>query len=210
MKYEIFPVGPIEANCVLVWDETTLECAVIDPGDEAKKIAARIDKNGLKPAALLCTHAHFDHFNALCAIKKLYPHAPIRLHADDKELYDNAPLQGRVFGMRVDSPPAVDELIGDGEIIKIGGGGIKAVLTPGHSPGSLSYVFQCEGAAHIACGDVIFASGIGRTDLWGGDMSVLMNSIKNVILSFDDAAVLLPGHGPATTVGREKKTNPWL
>ncbi len=210
MKYEIFPVGPIEANCVLVWDETTLECAVIDPGDEARKIAARIEKNGLKPAALLCTHAHFDHFNALAAVKKIYPGAPVCLSAEDKELYENAPLQGRVFGMRVYAPPAVDKLIAGGETIKIGGEEIKALSTPGHSPGSLSFVFQCEGAAHIACGDVIFASGIGRTDLWGGDMDVLMNSIKNVILSFDDETVLLPGHGPISTVGREKKTNPWL
>ncbi len=206
MIIEQLPVGPLVANCYLVADEHSRRAAVIDPGDEAERILAVIKKHRMQVDLIVLTHGHFDHLGAAGAIRTATG-APVAVHEAELETVRTARLRAKLFaGLDIDDPPSPDQLLHDNDIVRIGDQPFSVVFTPGHSPGHITLVG--DGVAFD--GDVVFAGGIGRTDLPGGDYQVLMASIAARILTLTDDTVLYPGHGPATTVGRERRTNPFL
>ncbi len=202
MMIEQLPVGPLLANCYLVADEASRRAIVVDPGDEGPRIAAMIERLRLAVDFIVLTHGHFDHLGAVGPIRAVTG-APVVVHEAEQETM-RAP---KLFaGLEIEEPLVPDRLLKDGETLIVGAHRLTVVHTPGHSPGHITLVG--EGLALV--GDVIFAGSIGRTDLPGGDFDTLMNSITRHILTLPDETVLYPGHGPATTVGRERATNPFL
>ena len=205
MKYEMVVVGALETNCYLVYCEETLECAVVDPGADPEKIIHKISELGLKPVLLINTHGHVDHVGANKDIKKKYD-IPLCIHSSDSKMLDNilASAMGLFLGAK--KSPKPDRYLEEGETIPIGHFSLKVIHTPGHSPGSISL----SGDGFLLSGDLLFCGGVGRTDLPGGSWSVLEDSIRNRIFNFPDDTVVLPGHGPATSVGHEKMANPFI
>jgi hydroxyacylglutathione hydrolase len=201
-------VGPLACNCSILVDEGTREAVVVDPGDEAPKILAALKRAGATAVFLLHTHAHFDHIGASGDLQRATD-APICLHPDDRFLYDQLPDQGRMFGFSFETPAAVNRWIADGEIFEFGESRIRVIHTPGHSPGSTCFFLEGAEPALFA-GDTLFRDSIGRTDLWGGSFPTIEDSIRRKIYSFPEDLRVIPGHGEETTVGREKKGNPFV
>ena len=210
MEYTVFPVGPIAANCTIIWDNVSCEAVICDPGGDGQRIIREVQQRKLNVTGLLCTHAHFDHIDAVGEVRKAFPDAVIMLNKGDEDLYNNTEVQGQAFGMRANTPPPVDRWIGQDDVIMVGNKQIKVLFTPGHSPGHVCFAFTHNNLDHIACGDTVFAGSIGRTDLWGGDFQTLINAIVSQLFIYPDKTVLIPGHGPETTVGHERKYNPFL
>ena len=202
------PVGPLACNCSIVVDEATREAVVVDPGDEAPKIVSALERAGAKAVYLLHTHAHFDHIGGTAGVRKATG-AAVCLHPDDAFLYDQLPDQGRMFGFEFGPAPAVDRWIADGETFEFGQSRIRAIHTPGHSPGSTCFLLEGEDAVLFA-GDTLFLGSIGRTDLWGGSFETIEDSIRRKIYSLPEDLRVIPGHGEATTVGREMRGNPFV
>jgi len=197
-------VGPLETNCYLFGDEATRECAIIDPGGDEDKIAGALKKHDLRPTMILLTHAHFDHTGAVAALKRRYGLRVGGSQAEARCLAD-ALLSGATwFGIPFKTTSA-DFLIADGDDLRVGNVVLKVLATPGHSAGGLSFIG--DGLAFV--GDVLFCDGIGRYDLPGSDFETLRRSLKR-LLALDDAMRVYPGHGPATTIGRERRSNPSL
>lgn len=207
MIVETFPVGPLGCNCTILGCPETREAVVVDPGGDLDLIQARLDAHGLVVKQILHTHAHFDHLLATGALKEARG-GEILLHEADLDLYRNVPMQGTMFGMTLEAPPEPDRLVTDGERLAWGEGAGDILHTPGHTPGSIC--LHVLGRKLVLTGDTLFAGGIGRTDLWGGDFQTIMRSIHERLLSLDDETVVIPGHGPATTIGEERRTNPFL
>jgi hydroxyacylglutathione hydrolase len=205
MEYISLIVGPLETNCYLVYCPETLECAVVDPGAEAGNITHQIAEMELKPRLILNTHGHVDHIGANRDIKDKYD-IPLFIHSADSPMLESV-LQSEmgIFLGAKDSPPA-DHFLDDGEEIKIGKSHLKVIHTPGHSPGSVSFLAD----GFLLSGDTLFFGGVGRTDLPGGSWQELVSSIKNKILTMPEDMIVLPGHGPHTTVGEEKRSNPFI
>ena len=205
MKILGFPVGPLQANAYLAICEETRRCALVDPGGESQRLlAAAADANATVEAILL-THAHLDHVGGVAAAKR-ETGAPVYLHPADMALYTAAPIQARSFGLEIETPPPPDAELEDGQIIEVGSDRLEVRHTPGHSPGHVSLI----GQGFALVGDCVFAGSIGRTDLPGGDYRTLLESIHERLLTLPDETVLYSGHGPATTVGRERQFNPFL
>lgn len=205
MKYETLVVGPLETNCYLVYCQDSLECAVVDPGAEADRIFIMIARRDLKPALILNTHGHIDHIGANKEIKEKFT-IPLYIHSADSPMLENVhQSEMALFLGAIDSPPP-DNLLNDGDKITIGKSFLRVIHTPGHSPGSVSFL----GDGFLISGDTLFFGGVGRTDLPGGSWKDMESSIKNKILTMPDDMVVLPGHGPATTVGQEKRANPFI
>jgi glyoxylase-like metal-dependent hydrolase (beta-lactamase superfamily II) len=202
---EVRAVAPMMKNGYLLACPRTGKAAYIDPGDEVEEMLSWFEGQGLELAAILNTHAHMDH---ICGIRRLKERrdVPVYLHAADEFLYNALSQQGEWFGFRYDPAPPVDRYLAEGDVIPLGDLQIRVLHTPGHSPGSVSLVV----GQHVFCGDLIFSGSVGRTDLPGGDPRLLLRMIREKILSLTDSTVLHPGHGPATTVGRERVTNPFL
>jgi hydroxyacylglutathione hydrolase len=205
MKYEMIVVGALETNCYLVYCEKTFDCAVVDPGADPEKIIRKINDLGLKPVILINTHGHVDHVGANKDIKEEYD-IPLCIHSSDSRMLDNilASAMGLFLGAK--KSPKPDRYLEDGEIVPIGQYHLKVIHTPGHSPGSISL----SGDGFLLSGDLLFCGGVGRTDLPGGSWSVLEDSIRNRIFPFPDGTIVLPGHGPLTSVGQEKIANPFI
>ncbi len=205
MKYETLIAGPLETNCYLVYCQETLECAVVDPGAEAIRIFQLIAGKGLKPAVMLNTHGHVDHIGANKDIKEKF-NIPLYIHSADSSLLEEVQQSeiGIFLGAR--DSPSPDHFLNDGDKIKIGKSFLRVIHTPGHSPGSVSFL----GDGFLLSGDTLFSGGVGRTDLPGGSWKEMENSIKNKILTMPDEMIILPGHGPSTTVGKEKSSNPFI
>ena len=209
MALEIFwhrEVGPLACNCYVVGDPATREAIVIDPGGDIQVIVDALVEKELRVTAIVATHAHFDH---LVAAKELRDStaAPFYLHDNDRPLLDWYQESGRMFlGIDLPPPPEVDTNASEGDLITAGSTELEIVHTPGHSPGSISLV----GPGVIFSGDTLFAQGVGRTDLPGGDERALVAAITNKLFTFDDATPVYPGHGPSTTVGDEKRLNPFV
>jgi glyoxylase-like metal-dependent hydrolase (beta-lactamase superfamily II) len=204
---ETFPVGPLQCNCTILLDEATREAVVIDPGDEPDRIRKALEEARVRPIALLHTHAHFDHIGATRALSEATG-APIRLHAADRPLYDALPEQASYFGLSAAPPRPVDRDLVDGEIIRFGNFSIRAIHTPGHTPGSTC--FELEGDAPILfSGDTLFRRSIGRTDLWGGDTPTILASIREKLFTLPGEVPVVCGHGPRTTIAEEKRSNPF-
>jgi len=205
VKIVQIPNGQFVENCYLVTDEASRECVVIDPGEEAGLILRRITEAGVRPVAIWVTHAHLDHVMGVPRLSR-ETGAPIYLHPADRELYDHVIQQGLAFGIRVESLPPPDREFVPGETVRVGTVGFTVRHAPGHSPGSVCLV----GDGVVFTGDVLFAGSIGRTDLPGADFDTLIRSIERELLVLPDSTMVYSGHGPETTVGRERGTNPFL
>jgi glyoxylase-like metal-dependent hydrolase (beta-lactamase superfamily II) len=208
---DVFAVGPIQANCVLLGDADAGEVTVIDPGDEAERIVERLRASGLRPTMILHTHGHLDHVGGTAHLFELLGgELPVGLHPDEIELYRNAPLQAQMFGLEVEAPPEPTLRLVHGETVAVGGIELEIRHTPGHSPGGVCFVRE-NGAGPLAVvGDVLFAGSIGRTDLMGGSFPVLERSIREQLYTLPDETVVVCGHGPNTTIGRERASNPFV
>jgi hydroxyacylglutathione hydrolase len=205
MQVEPIVVSDYQENTFLVWDDETMRGAVVDPGAEGKRLLNRIERIGFVPEAILLTHGHSDHIGAVGDIKAAFD-IPIYIGAGEEELLtDPTKNLSAAFGLNITSPPA-DHLLRDGDTIEVAGFEFHILLTPGHSPASICYLHEKT----MFCGDVVFMGSIGRTDLPGCNHNLLMKSLSEKVLPLDDAIYLYPGHGPATTVGRERTTNPFL
>lgn len=203
MKIELIPVGPLQSNCYLVYDEAGLDAVVIDPGDEPERIYRSVREKHLKVAAIVCTHAHFDHVGAVGRLRQKTG-APVLLHAEDLELFSRADEQGAIWGFRIEQPPKPDSFVSEGDAITAGAVTLRVLHTPGHSPGGICLYAEAEGV--VFTGDTIFAGSIGRTDFKGGDIEALKRSFRRII-NLPEKTQLFPGHGNWTTVGDERETN---
>jgi len=205
LRVETLVVGEFQSNCFLVRAEDHREGIVIDPGADAERILSRLTDWEGGVSAILLTHAHLDHVGAVAELARATK-APIYLHPADRFLYDAAADQGRMFGLQVEQPPAPDAELSDGQTLNFEGFSLSVRYAPGHSPGGVVFV----GPDQAFVGDSVFAGSIGRTDLAGGDMRILLNSIRQQILTLPASTILYSGHGPATNVEREKASNPFL
>jgi hydroxyacylglutathione hydrolase len=200
------PVGLIQTNCYVVGCEETKEGAVIDPGGHPERILAEVERHGLAIKYVLDTHAHFDHTDANGAIVQATG-ASLALHPEDRPLL-GASGGAALFGMHADPSPPPDLELHDGDEIRVGTLRFKVLHTPGHTPGHVCFYEADEGT--LFDGDVLFYRGIGRTDLPGGSWQQLLESIQSVLFALPDNTIVYSGHGPATTIGEEKRLNPWL
>lgn len=205
MKVVPIPNGQFAENCYFVIDEGSGACAIIDPGEEAGLIAHKLAALGVVPVGIWLTHAHVDHVLGVPRLKA-DTGAAVCLHPADRILYDHVSEQAAAFGMRAEPLPAPDRELVPGEVLRVGELAFRVRHAPGHSPGSV--VFEGEGAAF--CGDVLFQGSIGRTDIPGGDFETLIRSIERELLALPDSTIVYSGHGPHTTVGRERRANPFL
>src|SRR5438093_1465245 len=205
MKVVQIPNGHFVQNCYFLIDEAAAECAIIDPGEEAGLIAHKLQAEGVRPIGIWLTHAHIDH---VLGVGRLQADsgAPVYLHPADRILYDHVPEQAVAFGMAAVALPDPDRALTAGQVLRVGGLEFRVRHAPGHSPGSV--VFEGHGAVFV--GDVLFQGSIGRTDLPGGDFETLIRSIERELLSLPDDTIVYSGHGPETTVGRERRHNPFL
>jgi hydroxyacylglutathione hydrolase len=206
---ETFPVGPLGCNCSILVDIEAGSAVVVDPGGDFPAIQARLDRRGAKVAAIVHTHTHIDHVGATAPLQE-WSGASARIHEADRFLYEMLPMQAALLGIAM---PEVCDLAGDlvdGASIKAGGIEIEVRHTPGHTPGSVSFVAKGPEGRVVFSGDTLFRRGVGRTDLWGGDQEALLTSIRRKLLSLDEGTKVIPGHGPPTTIGEERKANPFL
>ena len=210
MIVEVRAVAPFYKNGFVVGCERTREAVLIDPGDEVDELLSVVRDYELDVRHLLLTHAHVDHITGVGRARDALD-APVYLHRDDQFLYDGVVEQAALFGYRVQRQPPVDVFY-DGEALAFGDCTVHVHHTPGHCPGGvcLEIVRAGESDRHLFVGDTLFASSIGRTDLPGGSYDVLMASITGVLFPLGDAALVHPGHGPNTTIGRERMTNPFV
>jgi hydroxyacylglutathione hydrolase len=199
------PNGQFAENCYLVADRRTREAVMIDPGEEPAMFLAELDTRAWSLRAIWLTHGHIDHILGVRAVKAATG-APIHLHPLDRPIYDALPQFGAWIGMQVEPAPPPDVELRPGQPVRVGGVEFDVRFTPGHSPGSVSFV----GQGMVFGGDVLFNGSIGRTDLPGGDFPTLMATIQSQFLSLPDSTVVLSGHGPDTTIGVERLTNPFL
>jgi glyoxylase-like metal-dependent hydrolase (beta-lactamase superfamily II) len=200
------PVGLIQTNCYIVGCEETKDGAVIDPGGHPERILAEVERHGLTVKYVLNTHAHFDHTDANGALVQATG-ASLALHPEDRPLL-TAAGGATLFGLQADPGPSPDLDLGDGDELEIGSLCFRVLHTPGHTPGHVCFYEADEGV--LFDGDVLFYRGVGRTDLPGGSWQQLLDSIQRVLFSLPDETVVYSGHGPATTIGEEKRLNPWL
>ncbi|KKB42922.1 MBL fold metallo-hydrolase [Bacillus thermotolerans] len=207
MDWTQLPLGPLQTNCYILSNDEK-ECIIFDPGAEGESLVAWLKQNGLKPLAVLLTHAHFDHIGAVEQVRQEF-HIPVYLHKEEEEWMENPALNGSArFELGEVKARAADHLLTNEAALTIGSFSFRLFHTPGHSPGSISYFFE-EGNVVFA-GDTLFMGSIGRTDLRGGNHEQLLKSIHNHLLSLPEEVIVLPGHGPATTIGDEMDSNPFL
>lgn len=205
MKVVTLTNGQFAENCYLVIDEDAKVAAVVDPGEDARLILARLATEGVQTVEIWITHAHVDHVAGAAAVHDA-TNAPVRIHPDDVPLYRAMPTQGAWLGVAVADPPEPTLAFTAGDRVTVGALAFDVHHTPGHSPGSVSLVGH--GVAFV--GDVLFAGSVGRVDLPGGSGAALLESIQRELLPLPDETVVYAGHGPPTTIGRERRTNPFL
>jgi hydroxyacylglutathione hydrolase len=205
VKVVQIPNGQFLENCYLIIDEATASCAIVDPGEEAGLIASKLQTERVTPVAIWLTHAHVDHVIGVPRLKDATG-VPVYLHPADRPLYDRVPEQALAFGMQAEPLPPPDRELKHGDVLTVGALALRVRHAPGHSPGSV--VFEGHGAAFA--GDVLFQGSIGRTDLPGGDFDTLRSSIERELLTLPDSTIVYSGHGPETTVGHERRANPFL
>ena len=197
-------VGPIMANCFIIGCEKTRKAAVIDPGDESSRILMKLAEQKLTVEYIINTHGHFDHVGANRKLKEATG-AKLIIHALDQSMLKVLSETSAAFGLSVENSPPPDQTVQDGDIIKFGEIILTVLHTPGHTPGGIS--LHTDGVVFV--GDTLFAGSIGRTDFPGGDFNTLISSIKNKLYSLGDQVIVYTGHGPETTIGREKRSNPF-
>jgi glyoxylase-like metal-dependent hydrolase (beta-lactamase superfamily II) len=207
MILESFPVGPLACNCTILGDEETGEAIVIDPGDEVSRIARRLTEHGLKLKQILITHAHIDHVGGALQLKRLTG-APILLNENDLPLLQMMPTQAGWLGMETPETAPPDENLADGLMVGLEGYPAQVLHTPGHSQGSVCLHFAP--LKLLIAGDTLFEGSIGRTDLPGGNFAQIIDSIQTRLMALPDETRVLTGHGPETTIGTERRNNPFL
>jgi len=196
--------GAFAENCYLVADPDTGDAAIVDPGEEAELFRASLAHEGWTLRAIWLTHAHIDHVAGVAAMRQ--PGVDVWLHPADRALYDGFPAQAAMFGLAATAPPPPDRELAEGGSVSVGSCAFRVVHTPGHTPGGVCLVGH--GLAFV--GDTLFAGSIGRTDLPGGDLEALLASVYEKVFALPDDTVVYSGHGPATTIGAEKKDNPFV
>jgi hydroxyacylglutathione hydrolase len=208
---DVFPTGPIQANCIVLGDPATRTAAVIDPGDEAERIVARAEALKLTITHVLHTHGHLDHAGGTADLcRRLGREVPVGLHRDELELYNALPTQASMFGMEVEAPPQPTLWLEHGATLTVGEIELEIRHTPGHSPGGVCFIIHRTVPPAAIVGDVLFSGSIGRTDLWGGSLEILEQSIRSQLYTLDNTTRVICGHGPDTTVGRERAGNPFV
>ena len=207
MILEMLTVGPFGENCYVIGDEDTGAGAIVDPGDEATRIALAVEQTNLEITQILITHAHIDHVGAVAALMDEYG-CPVLMHAEAEPMLEQLPTQAIMMGLRFGQVPAVDRYIEDEEVIEVGSLELRSLYTPGHAPGHLAFYAASQGL--LLSGDSLFGGSVGRVDLPGGSMEVLMRSIEERLLALPDETHVYPGHGPETTIGNERAHNPFL
>jgi hydroxyacylglutathione hydrolase len=204
MKIESLTVGPLAENCYLVIDETAKRAVLIDPGDESDRILASVHESGATLESIWLTHAHFDHLGALAGVLRAHP-VPVHMHPLDAPLHALAVDSALRYGIRIETPPPADVDLAEGDRVTVGSHTLQVMHLPGHAPGHV--VFHGDGV--VFGGDCLFAGSIGRTDIPFGDRETLDASLLRLVGLGDDLT-LYPGHGPPTTIGRERQSNPFL
>lgn len=205
MIVDTIEVSPFQVNCYLVWNDEDKNGVIIDPGDEDELILEHIEKNEIIPKAILLTHGHADHIGAVKPLKKKLD-IPLYIGIGDETMLASPSANvSAFFGYEITCPPA-DHVLKDGDVISFGSLKISVFSTPGHSPGGICFFIENS----LFCGDTLFNGSIGRTDLPGGNYQQLIDSIEKSILSLPDDIICYPGHGPKTTVGEERRSNPFL
>jgi glyoxylase-like metal-dependent hydrolase (beta-lactamase superfamily II) len=211
MIHEILPVGMLQCNCSIFGDETTREAIVIDPGDQIGDILAVLERHQLTVKAIVITHAHIDHIGGAAKLKAATG-APVHMNSNDEELYKHLDTQASWLGMEAPSRTDIDSPARDGDSLALGEASSPTTFhilhTPGHTQGSISLWIPSENK--LIAGDTLFRDSIGRTDLTGGDSRQILRSIHSKLLTLPETAVVVPGHGPNTSIGREKERNPFL
>jgi glyoxylase-like metal-dependent hydrolase (beta-lactamase superfamily II) len=209
------PVGMLQCNCSIIGDPVSREALVIDPGDEVTRILELLGRHRLTVKAIVSTHAHIDHVGGLSKLRQ-YTGAPILMHRDDLPLYQGMEVQAAFLGVATPEISDVDQLLKEGDTLSWGSFQANVMHTPGHTPGSVClYLPKDAGAVIIPtprlfAGDTLFAGSIGRTDLWGGSMDQITDSLHGKVMQLPDDTIVYPGHGRLTSIGQERNTNPFL
>lgn len=204
MKIESLTVGPLAENCYLVIDESTNRAVLIDPGDEPDRILGALRRSGATLDAIWLTHAHFDHVGAIAGVVREHP-VPVHMHPLDAPVLEVAVDSALRYGVRIDAPPPADRQLAEGDRLSVGSVELEVIHLPGHAPGHVAF----HGNSVIFGGDCLFAGSVGRTDIPYGDRETLDASLVRMVALGDDLTVY-PGHGPRTTIGRERRSNPFL
>jgi hydroxyacylglutathione hydrolase len=221
----MIPVGMLACNCSILGDAETREAIVIDPGDEVERIQGILDRHHLRVNLIVSTHTHIDHVGGLARLHDLTG-APVMFHHDDLQMYQHLDAQAKWLGVRPPPVTKVTNFLKEGDALECGAWKLQVIHTPGHSQGSISLYAPAEMDAltiHTSAtdpasgivpilfaGDTLFAGSIGRTDLWGGSLDEIMRSLKGKLMVLPDDTMVIPGHGPTTTIGEERETNPFL
>jgi len=209
------PVGMLQCNCSIIGDPVTREALVVDPGDEVSRILELLGRHKLTVKAIVSTHAHIDHVGGLSKLHK-YTGAPVMMHREDIPLYQAMEVQASFLGVTPPDVTDVHQLLTDGDALQWGSLEMQVIHTPGHTPGSVSLYMPVEAgkitlaAPQLFAGDTLFAGSIGRTDLWGGSMEAILDSLRGKLMALPDETVVHPGHGPTTSIGEERQSNPFL
>jgi len=207
MIHEILPVGMLQCNCSIFGDEASREAIVIDPGDNIEEVLEVLKRHALRVKAIIITHAHIDHIGGAAKLKAATG-APVYMNANDQDLYDHLDIQASWLGMNTPERTTIDMPAREGDALKLGEAEFQVIETPGHTQGSISLWIPRENK--LIAGDTLFRDSIGRTDLPGGDGRQILRSIHDKLLTLPEEAAVIPGHGPLTTIGREKERNPFL
>ena len=207
MIHEIIPVGPLQCNCSVIGDESTRQAMVIDPGDNVKDVLALVNKHGLTVKQIVVTHAHIDHVGGAMKLRQITG-APILLNQNDYALLKMLDVQAAWVGMASPGRVEIDQPLAEGDKVRAGGLEATVLHTPGHTEGSVCLYFPAQ--EKLIAGDTLFAGSIGRTDLPGGSLEKIMKSLHQRVLALPDETIVVPGHGPLTTIGEERESNPFL
>jgi hydroxyacylglutathione hydrolase len=205
--HEIFPVGPLQCNCSIIGDEAASEAIVIDPGDDIEQVLSLVKKHNLQVKQIVITHAHIDHVGGAMKLRTVTG-APILLNQNDYALLKMLDVQAAWIGMPSPGKVEIDNSLGQADTLKAGSLAANVIHTPGHTEGSICLYFPLE--KKLIAGDTLFAGSIGRTDLPGGSYEKILRSLHDRVLALPDETIVVPGHGPLTTIGEERETNPFL
>jgi len=205
--HEIFPVGPLQCNCSVIGDEASREAVVIDPGDDIDRVLLALQRHRLTLKQILITHGHIDHVGGAMKLKHATG-APILMHANDQMQLQLLDQMATWIGVPSPGPVTIDATLADQTPIQIGELKAQAIHTPGHTEGSTCIYFPSE--KKLIAGDTLFAGSIGRTDLPGGDFQKIISSLHERVLTLPEDTIVIPGHGPATSIGEEKQSNPYM
>ena len=208
MIVETFPVGLLQCNCTIVGDETSREAMVIDPGDDPDLILSKLKAQNLILKQIVCTHTHIDHVGAIFDLQQKAG-TPASIHHADLFLFEELETQAQWLGMPAPRRGTIDSFLKDGSTVGCSGVELGVLHTPGHTPGSSCFLLN-NGRKILFAGDTLFQNSIGRTDLWGGSMPQILSSIHNKVLTLDDDTLVIAGHGGSTSIGHERRNNPFL